>query len=97
MSDLEYAYEQIDGMAMELKGFVGQVEQRLSSDVDVAFKQLCADGWGGAAERAFQAASQAWHSKTLEMSTTLTQLHSALGTANTDMGATDQSLVSLFG
>jgi WXG100 family type VII secretion target len=97
MSDLAYAYEQIEQMAGQLKNFVGQLEARLSGDVDREFKNLVANGWTGKGANAFQNASATWHGKTLEMNTTLTQLQTALSTAGTDMSATDNSLVGLFG
>ena len=56
-----------------------------------------AHGWGGESSQAFDRASAAWHGKTTEMSTTLSQLHGALSTASSDVSATDHSLVGLFG
>src|SRR5690348_2783549 len=97
MTDLAFIYAQIDDMVMQLKGFVGQLDTRLSTDVDRQFKNLVTHGWGGAASRAFNDASTTWHTKVGELNTTLTQLHGALSTAGTDMSSTDKSLVSLFG
>jgi WXG100 family type VII secretion target len=97
MSDLAYVYEQIEAMAGELKKFVGQLETRLTNDVDRQFKSLLEGGWTGVGADSFGTASAAWHQKTLEMNTTLTQLTGALSTAGTDMSSTDSSLVGLFG
>ena len=97
MTDLAFIYHQIDDMVVQLKSFVGQLETRLTGDVDREFKNLVAHGWGGEASQAFDRASAAWHQKTTEMGTTLTQLHGALNTAGGDVKATDHSLVGLFG
>jgi WXG100 family type VII secretion target len=95
--DLAYEYGMIDGMAVQLKGFVGQLDSRLTNDVDKEFQTLCDNGWDGDSARAFHAAKTEWHGKCTEMSTTLTQLHGVLGNANTDMQSKDKSLMSLFG
>jgi WXG100 family type VII secretion target len=97
MSDLAYAYAAIEGMAAELKTFVGTLETRLANDVDRQYNNLLANGWSGAAADSFQTAKQVWHGKVIEMNTTLTQLQGALSTAGTDMSATDNSLIGLFG
>ena len=96
MSDLAYQYEQIEGMASELKRFVDNLEMRLSNDVDQAFKGLLANGWSGAGADSFNTASMEWHKRVDEMQLTLTQLKTALSTAGTDMNSTDQSLIGLF-
>ena len=96
MGDLAYQYEQIEGMAAELKRFVDNLELRLSNDVDQAFNGLLANGWSGAGADSFNTAKIEWHKRVDEMQLTLTQLKTALSTAGTDMNATDQSLIGLF-
>jgi WXG100 family type VII secretion target len=96
MGDLAYQYEQIEGMASELKRFVDNLENRLSNDVDKAFNGLLANGWSGAGADSFQTAKAEWHKRVDEMQLTLTQLKTALSTAGTDMNSTDQSLIGLF-
>ena len=96
MGDLAYQYEQIEGMAAELKRFVDNLENRLSNDVDKAFNGLLANGWSGAAADSFQTAKAEWHKRVDEMQLTLTQLKTALSTAGTDMNSTDQSFIGLF-
>jgi uncharacterized protein YukE len=98
MVDLNYDYGQIDMQAMQLKGFVAELDQRLSNDVDKQFQHLCdAKLLVGQAATAFYSAKDRWHTITINMGTTLTDLHGALNKSSTDMGAMDQSLVSLFG
>ena len=96
-NDLAYDYAAISGMASQLRGFVSNLDARLSNDVDQQFKNLLANGWSGAAADSFQTASAAWHQLVGEMNMALTQLHGAVDTSGTDMQSTDSGLTGLFG
>lgn len=97
MSDLRYEHTAIQGMAAELKRFVGQIDSDLAQNIEKRFNVLCqAENFDGQAKQAFQDASVAWNGLTRDKSAQLTELQAAVGLATDDMAALDGSLRGLF-